>query len=328
MTNGEGLAILLGIQRLFSYCKDKLLKPKNPPPLDDHSVRQKVIIKNSNVIIVNSPDPSAPEKHRYLLADLGQMPDKVIKALEANFKERERPPDTPEIRLISSAFEKEITDYEKFLKTDDKAIAKILPYLRPDYASILELASYAKEHYDNGERHEGDLIKDRIGDQYGKYGRKLCNLVIKGYIMDVEMSTYVGHVIQSTRNRSAISEWLNGLISEIRDFAEDIHFIHRGTDVTIIAARVAGAMKSKKPYVAMHSAGSTNISITEAIIERIGVGTFAAYEYELQRHPIEITGSVPFFDVIIVPIEPRDEGKQANQDRPTDADNDSGAPKA
>ena len=285
----------------FSALKNKLFRPKSSMPLDDHSFRQtNFFSKNQNYIFVNVVD-----KDQYWMTSLENLPEKAIKALRESFNDESKPSDNPTIRLIKSDFQKQLIDYERFYESDSELVNKILPYLRPDYASILKLASYVKSKYDTGERAEADRLKDHIGAQYGKSGRKLCNLFTTGYIpgaVSSYMASYVEQAIPSRVDRSEICAALNNLISKIIDFSENIYFIHRGSEAAVIGTQIVNAMKSKKPYIALHSAGSMNISIAEEIIKHIGKDNIESLGYETtQGSDDRIPSVVPFFDVRITP---------------------------
>lgn len=285
----------------LAVLKNKLVRPKTPVPLDDHGFRLKNILsKNQNVIIINNV-----EGDQYHLADLSELPDAAIQALKDNFAVKPASQGIPEIRLVKSEFQERILDYERFYGKEESLVDGILPYLRPDYASILKLASYVKSKYDAGENAEADRLKTHLGDQYGKNGRRLCNLYTSGYIPDAiseYMASFVGQTVPSEIDRTEICTTLNTLISKIIDFSENIHFIHRGTDVAVTRIRVINAMKAKKPYIALHSAGSPNIAIAEEIVSRIDKEEIERMGYEVtQGFDARIPSVVPFFDVQFTP---------------------------
>ncbi len=62
-------------------------------------------------------------------------------------------------------------------------------------------------------------------------------------------------------------------------------------------------MKLKKPYIALHSAGLFNISITEKILKQIGDDIFNKYNYLYKQEKQKSSGEIAFFDVYIMPGE-------------------------
>ena len=284
---------------LTSKVKDVLLKPKNKTPLDDHSFRQINLFSKAenHIYVLNLPD-----KNQQLLGNLEALPAPVKKELKAYFESPESD-GQKRIRVIRSDFQRELTEYEKFFTSNVNPLNKILDCLRPDYESILRLAIFAKSHYDAGRKAEGDMVRQQVGYQYGRWGRKLCNLYLKGYVSQM-MAHYVDEIIKKAKNRDEVCKLLNELIKNIIDFSEDINFVHGGTVVEVVAIQIVKAMKLKKPYIAIHSAGSRNKKIdqkiVDTVIEKIKPETMESLGYTLTQGMDKSASTLPSYDVFIV----------------------------
>lgn len=290
------------LKNFFKKLAGRLLRPEESAPLDDHSFRQiNVFSKNPKAFIIYLPD-----KKENLIGNIEDLPDNVKKAIIENFVSNEpRKEELPNIRLIKSDrrnFNKEIVEFQQHYEKKDNNLDNILPHLNLEYVSILKLSSYVKEKYDSGENLKAQKIKADIGNQYGRDGRKLCNLYTKSYILEM-VSVYINKIFESTIDKKELSLKFNTHFNDIIRFSEYIFFIHRNTNISDVKNKITSGMQLKKPYIALHSAGLVNISITEKILKKIGDDIFSKYNYLYKQEKQKSSGEIAFFDVYIMPGE-------------------------
>jgi len=290
------------LKKFFKKLAGRLLRPEDSAPLDDHSFRQiNIFSKHPTAFIVHLPD-----KKENLIGNIEDLPDNVKKALIENFVSYEpRKEELPNIRIIKSDrknFNQEIVRFQEHYEKKDTHLDNTFPYLNHEYVSILKLSSYIKEKYDTGENLKAQKIKADIGNQYGRDGRKLCNLYTKSYILEM-VSVYINKIFESTIDKKELSIKFNTLFNDIIRFSEYIFFIHRNTNISDVKDKIILGMKLKKPYIALHSAGLINISITEKILKKIGDDIFNEYNYLYKQEKQKSSGEIAFFDVYIMPGE-------------------------
>ncbi|MEA3558276.1 MAG: hypothetical protein U9R75_03385 [Candidatus Thermoplasmatota archaeon] len=298
MTGIEEVGAIAGAIGALKKLKGMIWKPKKSKPLKDHSKRQTNVfskVDNSTTIVLNDP-----KNNQKFVADIDDIPEEALDVIKRSFDRKDKTEKLPHIRIIKSEFEHEINDYQKYFNQNDKILSKILPYLESDFASILKLSSYVDHKFKKGGKKDAMKIKEDIGNQYGSYGRRLCNLYLKGYITQM-LSSYLDVIFESSSNKREIGIHLNSLMRELIKFSESVYFIHNQSEVIPTADEVVHAMRCEKRYIAMHSAGSKAIGKVEEIIAEIGIDTFQSYGYEINHESSRSTSSVPFFDVYIVP---------------------------
>lgn len=292
--------IITGLKTIGS----RLLKPKDSKPLNDHSFRQTNVFSRvkQSIFVLNLPD-----KKQNLIGDIDKLPPNVLKALKENFLDAEpKKETTPKIRLIRSDFQKDMLEYKEYYEKEDRLLVKILPHLDYEFASILKLSSYVEKKYQEDDRKGAQRIKNDIGEQYGRDGRKLCNLYLKGYIRDM-MANYVDIIFESATNKEEIGIRLNTLLRRIIKFSEYIFFIHQGININEIKEKIKYGMFRKTPYIALHSAGALNIGKSEKILKAIGKDEIFKQGYIVEQEPSKSTAYVPFFDIYITPIENKED---------------------
>jgi len=290
------------LKKIFKKLSGRLFRPKDSAPLDNHSFRQtNIFSRNPTAIIIYLPD-----KKENLIANIEDLPDSVKKTLIENFVSDEpRKEELSNIRIIKSDrrnFNQEIVRFQEHYEKKDTNLDNIFPYLNNEYISILKLSSYIKEKFDAGENLKALKIKDDVGNQYGRDGRKLCNLYTKSYILEM-VSAYFNKIFESTIDKRELRERFNRLFNDIIRFSEYIFFIHRNTNISDVKDKIILGMKLKKPYIALHSAGLFNIAITEKILKKIGDDIFNEYNYLYKQEKQKSSGEIAFFDVYIMPGE-------------------------
>jgi hypothetical protein len=293
------------ITNLWSIIKklgSRLLKPKSTKEnqlLKDHSFRQTNIFSKTNnqIFVVNT------DSGQNFLANIDEIPDKVIELLDKQFNQpHELKKDEPTINIISSDFHEEMEDYSEFYYKQDKSILnQIYRYLDSDYRSILKLSVYVQKLYTKKKDREAQEVKNQIGMQYGKDGRKLCNLYLKGYI-DSLVNYYIKEIFEKAMDKNVIGIKLNKRIRTLLSYSEDcIFFINPyTTKKTKVVEKITELMIINTPYIALHSAGSENIKRAETILDELNKNNvFEMYGYILKQESPESTSSCPFFDVYI-----------------------------
>lgn len=292
----------------FANLAGRLIRPKDQRPLDDHSSRQiNIFSKVENTFIVVDRD-----SNQKLIGDYPSLPPEVIDAIRARFEPGQ--PDAlnlPEIRIFVDEFADSVEDFQAHIDTEDEILKRIRPFLEPQYASILRLAAYAKDCYDRGNQSRGDEIRDQVGLQYGRAGRKLCNLYIKGYVSDM-FRYYLQPVLESTEDAAEVRGRINELLRSLVRFSENIHFIHHGSNVAATVYSIRDAIKDAEPYIALHAAGKKAVRVADHIVRKLDFVEDSGYDITLERAG---RTAVPYFDVIITPkITPKELGESPEPD--------------
>ncbi len=279
-----------------------LLRPKEQKPLKDQSFRQtNILSKTLNVFFVRNP-----RTEEVLIGDYNKLPKEAWKLILKQLDPQETPEDEqPEISLFRNDFHDEALEFQSHIEEEDELLRTITRHIDPAYASIFRLGSFAKKFYDQDERRRGDLIKEQVGYQYGRDGRKLANLFVKSYILDMA-NHYLGSIISSASNKREIGVRLNALIRSLIRSSEYIFFIHWGSSVQEVAAKARKGVLAGVPYIALHSAGVSNIARTSRIIKAIDAKFLEERGFNIKQESPTSTASIPFFDVYITP-KPRSE---------------------
>ncbi len=274
-----------------------LLRPKNQKPLKDQSFRQiNILSKTQNVFFVLNP-----RTEEVLIGDYGKLPKEVLKLILKQLDPQGTPEgERPEIGLFRNDFYDEALEFQSHIEEEGDLLRTITRHIDPTYASIFRLGSFAKRFYDQDQRRRGDLIKQQVGHQYGRDGRKLANLYTKSYILDMA-NHYLGSIISSASDKREIGVRLNALIRRMIRSSEYIFFIHRDSSVQEVAAKARKGVLAGVPYIALHSAGVSNIERTTKIIKTIDVEFLEERGFNIKQETPPSTASIPFFDVYITP---------------------------
>lgn len=276
----------------------QLLRPADQRPLDDHSTRQTNVfskVENNHIYIVHLPD-----RNESLIGDFNHLPEGVLDAIRKQFgpgvpRTEERP---VKIRLLRDDFSDDVKDFQAYLARQDALLKTIEPFLEPQYASILRLAAYAKNCYETNRRARGDEVRNQIGLQYGRAGRKLCNLYIKGYVSDMFVH-YLEPVLASGRAHEGVRAEVNELMRSLIRFSENVHFIHQGLADASVVDQVKEAVKNGAPYIAIHAAGPRNVPKVERIIHDVDPTFLRENGYAVEQNLSNYAPEVPFLDIYI-----------------------------
>jgi hypothetical protein len=272
----------------------RLIRPRDQKTLNDHSSRQtNILSKVENTFIIHLPD-----KGEYLVGDYREIPDSVRAAIQAQLESQGHRAEAPTaIRILRDDFSDDINEFQAYLEREDILLKTIEPFLEPQYSSILRLAAYAKSCYENGKRTKGDEIRNQVGLQYGRAGRKLCNLYLKEYVSDM-FQHYLEPILTSETDNARIRTKVNDLLRVLIRFSENVHFIHQGLAVGGVVDRVREAISSGALYIALHAAGARNVKRTDKIIQELGLDFLRDNGYDIQLQPAG-SAKIPFLDVYI-----------------------------
>lgn len=273
-----------------------LLRPRDQRPLDDHSSRQtNVLSKVENTFIVHLPDQG-----ERLIGNFTELPDSVLQEIRKQFEPRVHSvAPRISIRILRDDFADEVNEFQAYLGKEEGLLRNVEPYLEPQYASILRLAAYAKSYYDAKNRGRGDEVRNQIGLQYGRAGRKLCNLYLKGYVSEM-FQHYLEPILTSGDDVNKIRSEVNGLLRTLIRFSENVHFIHLGITDAEVIDKVRKAVESDAPYVAIHSAGTRNVRKAQRIMRELEPADLTENGYQVHQLPSG-TAKLPFLDIIIEP---------------------------
>ncbi|MFI5414090.1 MAG: hypothetical protein ACHQ16_00205 [Candidatus Lutacidiplasmatales archaeon] len=273
---------------------ERLLRPKDQRPLDDHSNRQTNVFSKveNNIFIVHLPD-----KNESLIGDFDHLPKPVLDAIKKQFESGAPRIEQPvKIRLLRDDFSDEVNDFQAYLAREDSLLKTIEPYLEPQYASILRLAAYAKNCYDRNRRSRGDEVRNQIGLQYGRAGRKLCNLYLKGYVSDMFVH-YLKPALTSGGDPDGIRKEINELLRSLIRFSENVHFIHQGLPDGVVVDSVSEAAKNQAPYIAIHAAGPKNVRKVERVIRELDLTFLRENGYAVEQTLSNYSPEIPILDI-------------------------------
>ncbi|MEK6811522.1 MAG: hypothetical protein AABX96_03365 [Nanoarchaeota archaeon] len=166
--------------------------------------------------------------------------------------------------IIDIDFFNRVQEFKKELP-DNKNINPFLKYLKHDLRTILTLSIYIKKLFDNKEIEKAQNVREDIGKQYGKEGRKLCNLYLSGYIdgMTEFLIQEYGQDIEKVR------EEVDNKIRKFLAESDYIFFIYQSSGEEILLSEIKRCLKQNKPYIAIHGAGQMNIKKVRKIVEEI-----------------------------------------------------------
>ena len=197
-----------------------------------------------------------------------------------------------EINIIDQEFSSRIQHFRN-AKSSDRKIEKIFPFLEPEYRNILRLAIYVKELYNDNNPQEASLVKMDIGYQYGKEGRKLCNLYSNEYIVTMIDFLFAYHDGDEAKVGVEISRRISELVKK------PIFYIHQRYQISTVVTEIYLAFHRKESYIAIHAAGQ-NIKNAEEIVQEI-TEKAKEYGYDFSVAREKTLSQTPVYNVIIKP---------------------------
>lgn len=234
---------------------NKLGKIDNPQFLKGGELRRDFLNNNPNATIINVNGD-------LYVGDLSCLENKDKEILKSTFSE-EKSKLKKEVDIIDNGFYDRIIKFKNNLPESIK-ISYFLQFLDYDLQNILKLSSYTKKLFDEGDSKEAQRIREDIGFQYGKDGRKLCNLYLSGYIdgmVEYLEASFEGDIEKIKKEAS----------NKIRKFTKEsdyIIFIHSQSIEKEVSLNVLRCIHIKCPYIALHGAGN-NIPKVKRIIESL-----------------------------------------------------------
>lgn len=220
---------------------------------------QKLLEKEDNVLIKWGED-------NYAIANIEDLPQSERERIASEYQERKR----EEFRIVDVDFVGEIFEYEEDFLQVQGNLGEILPYLDSEYVSVLNLAKRVNEAYEADDMAKAGDLKFHVGMMYGKKGSKLVRLYTSGYV-----TAAIDHFVnlkENIRNDEDLEDLAQRLIDQLLKFEKQLYFVDReqGDTSERLAESVVKDMERGEKYIAIHSAGSGNVSIAaEAMEEEI-----------------------------------------------------------
>jgi hypothetical protein len=261
----------------------KLKAPENKQILENSELRRDFLNNNPNATIV------IVEGNMYL-GDLTALNSQEKQTLNATLSEKKEENMKKQVDIIESDF------YERIKKLKlgspiDKKINPFMPFLEPDVRNILSLSVYAKKLFDDGDSKEAKRIREDIGNQYGKDGRKLCNLYLSGYIDG--MTEYLQVFYEGDVEKMKLD--INQKIKRFVKDSDYILFIHSESLEPEITEEVNNLINLNKEYIAIHGAGS-NIRKVRKILATLKE-TITNEGYDINEENLKTLSLCPLLNV-------------------------------
>lgn len=273
--------------------KAVLLDDGGPKPAVQISAGDNCEIKPTIIIL-------APRTGEAICGSYSDLPPEFKKLVTEQFDKlpAERKQD---VGIVDNDFYDRIDEFNKFIDSKDNLLDKIIPFVKdPDLKAILKTSGFAKKKFDAADRTTGQQIKDDVGNQFGKTGRRICNLYIRGYLTSM-IKDYLEPII----NDVAMSDNEKGnkittIINNSIKFWENVYFIHGGSNSSKIAEEISHLIKKEAPYIAIHAAGPENINLAEKAFEQIDLNTVKEKGYFVSPNKEQSNSKILIFDLIIV----------------------------
>lgn len=286
----SGLEVACTIANIVSSIKGFLkLNGEEKSKMTDIKAKKEIINKDNIIIKTGGGDVYIGNFHQLSDDDIDKIMDKFIKT-----------PKEKETRIIDYQFYDEAVQYEETFNTGDELVNHILPFLEPKMTSIFNLAKRVDYYYEIDEHKKALEIKDNIATMYGKEGNKLCNLYTSGYVDQA-----VEYYLDVSRNDKKIAEdinvkrkFINELMQSLLIFAKHIHYVNKGDDVTTLSRKIKQDMDDDAKYIAIHSAGTKNISVATQTTDKIR-DEIEKEDYEISFKEPETKSSTPLLEIVI-----------------------------
>jgi len=250
----DAFSIITAIKSLWDIIRGtRNIKKIDPDWLMNGEARKDFMNNNPNATIVYIQGD-------FYMGDKSQLKETDKEKLKEIYDPIQR--NEKEFDIIDFNFFNCVQDFKKSL-ADNKTINPFLKFLDYDLKAILNLSMYAKKLFDNKEGIKAQKVRSDIGEQYGKEGRKLCNLYLSGYIdgMTEFLIQEYGQEIDKVKKE------INPRIREFVKEADYIFFIHQDSKEEDVLYGVKRCIKQNKPYIAIHGAGAVNIKKVRDILE-------------------------------------------------------------
>lgn len=234
-----------------------LIKPKGELKeiVRNPQFQQKFLNQNGNNYIINVNGD-------LYLGDYSKISNSLKKDMLASLKNPEFEKPKHLINFYDSEFYQRIIKFTS-TKISDENIEKYYPYLKHETRNLFETSIYIKRMFEQGNFNEANSSRSDLGNQYGKEGRKFCNLYIQGYIHAII------NFIETQYNIKKIPDHLDSEIMYFVNHSESIFFIHSKTDKKSIIMKIEIAINRNEEYIALHAGNKLNIEKTKIIVNKI-----------------------------------------------------------
>lgn len=253
--------------------------------LSNNDVRKSFLKENKNATIINVAG-------NLYIGDFSKMPEDKKQYIKEAYDGNKN---KAKIDVMNSDFYCRVEKF-KTSKGDIKPISKCFNFLDSQVKNILELSAYAEDLFNQNDSAEAQRVRSDIGDQYGKWGRKLSNLYLSGYI---------NGMIEFLKDRG--DELKDTLNEEIRNFvnsSDPIYFIHEDMSENVVGS-IISKIKSGIGYIAVHSAGR-NLEYAREIKSEIE--TIAEEEgYDIKEDVSRSPSNIPLSFIRIIPKKTNEE---------------------
>lgn len=237
-----------------------LLKPKGKLKeiAENPEFQQQFLKQNGNNVVINV-------KGDLYLGDLSKIPSNVDKELLSGLEDGGAKEQKKNVNFFHVDFYPRVIKFSNTQLTDEN-IDKCLKYIKSvDILNLFKMSKYVQVLYNEGNGVEANEARSNIGDQYGKFGRKFCNLYQQKYI-----HLFVDYLL--TRFEDKPKELKESFESEFLGFlmhSDTIFFIHEDMDVKTIIFQCIRAMDREEPYIALHAGNKKNIKCATSILSQI-----------------------------------------------------------
>jgi len=266
-----------------------LIKPKGK--FKDIAVKpefqQAFLKQQGNNIIVNV-------KGDFYLGDSDAINKLNKKELLDGFRPTEKVKPKKDVSFFEVAFYPRILKFSR-TKISDEKLDKYLEYTEPLTQNLFGMSFYVKALFEEGNSKEANNIKSDIGTQYGKFGRKFCNLYIKGYIH--EFVEYL--IVKYGDNPEKLKKDYNSEIEHFVIHSNTIFFIYEGEEyLKMIPIRILIALNSGEPYIALHAGNKTNIENSKRILSKVKESAIEK-GYSIKEKLLMSKSKTPLYDIYI-----------------------------
>lgn len=201
----------------------------------------------------------------FYLGNYTNAPKEFKDALFKNFNDNNSSKKI-DVKVIDNKF------YERIQKNNsitdsDQLLSRYYNNLDIQNKNILQQSFKVKKLYEI-DPVEAQRIKDDIGYQYGKDGRKLCNLYTQNYINQLVEFLEMFHA----EDISQVSKVINGEINNFLENSDYIFFIHVNSNENTVISKIFYGLNHSVEFIALHGAGlnvDKVVYIKDKIIDEI-----------------------------------------------------------
>jgi len=255
----DWLAIILAVIELIKKAGG-ILKPKGKLKeiAQMPEFQQQFLKQNGNNVVINV-------KGDLYLGDSSTIPSEIEKEILSGLIDKDKKEEKKNVNFFDVDFYPRVI---KFSNTEfpDEEVNQCFQYIKsPDILNLFQMSKYVQILYNEGNGIEANEVRSNIGVQYGKFGRKFCNLYQQKYI-----HLFVDYLL--TRFEDNPKELEDQFETKFLDFlthSNTIFFIHAEMDMKSIIMRCIDALDKEEPYIALHSGNKKNIKSAKYVLSQI-----------------------------------------------------------